>query len=87
MWGFGLAVYRGVRVRNTVSLFFLRSLPTATRDRCAMGKDETVAFGLTPMIMALAVALREYVWVFVSFAFFAIFVLVCPTAKNKTVAN
>lgn len=52
-----------------------------------MGKDETVAFGLTLMIMALAVGLREYVWVFVSFAFFAIFVLVCPTAKNKTVAN
>ena len=67
-----------------MSLFFLRSLPTATRE---MGKDETVAFGLTLMIMALAVGLREYVWVFVSFAFFAIFVLVCPTAKNKTVAN
>ena len=47
-----------------------------------MGKD-----GLTLMIMALAVGLREYVWVFVSFAFFSIFVLVCPTAKNKTVAN
>lgn len=47
-----------------------------------MGKDEAIALGLTLMIMTLAVGLREYVWVFVSFAFFAIFVLV-PNHQNK----
>ena len=66
-------------MRSPVSLFFLRSLPTATRE---MGKDEAIALGLALMIMALAVGLREYVWVFVSFAFFAIFVLV-PNHQNK----